>query len=333
MADSMIKMVRFHETGDASVLQIDEMLPRKPQKGEVRIKVEAIGLNRAEVMFRRGEYLEPPHLPSKLGYEAAGVIDALGDDVTEFKIGDRVSTIPSFAMGEYGVYGESAVVPAYAVAAYPKHLTAVQGASIWMQYITAYGALIHLGNLHKDQTILITAASSSVGLAAIQIAKMVGAKVIATSRAINKRPFLLDAGADYVVVTDEQDMIDSVMAITSDNGVDIVFDPIVGPMLELFASCAAYGAKIIEYGALSSEPATFPLFEALAKGLEIRGYTLFEIVKDAEILAAAKKFVIEGLNAKKFSPFVDRTFSLEQIVEAHEYMESNQQIGKIVVTV
>ena len=333
MTNTMIKMVRFHETGDAKVLQLDEMLPRKPQAGEVRIHVEAIGLNRAEIMFRRGEYLESPNLPSKIGYEAAGKVDALGEGVENFNIGDRVSTIPSFAMGDYGVYGESAVVPAYAVAHYPEHLTATQGASIWMQYITAYGALIHLSQLNAEQTILITAASSSVGLAAIQIAKLVGAKVIATTRSVTKRPFLLDAGADYVVVTDEQDMIDSVMAITSDKGVDVIFDPIVGPMLELFASCAAEGGKIIEYGALSNQPATFPLFEALAKGLEIRGYTLFEIVKDTAALVDAKKFVLEGLNSKKLIPFIDRTFSLEQIVEAHEYMESNQQIGKIIVTV
>ena len=333
MAGAKTRVVRFHDTGDASVLQIDEVLEREPQTGEVRIRVEAIGLNRAEVMFRQGQYLEAPTFPSRLGYEAAGTIEAIGKGVSGLEIGDRVSTVPSFSMGEYGVYGETAVVPAYAVAKYPDNLTPVQAAAIWMQYITAYGALIYYGKLQADKTVLITAASSSVGLAAIQISKAEGARVIAVTRKNNKRPFLLDAGADYVIVTNDQDLEESVMAITSDNGVDLIIDPIAGPMLESLAAVAAYGATIIEYGALSNSSATYPLFTALAKGLVIRGYTLFEIVREPTVLAAAKQYVFDGLEAGKFLPFVDRTFTLDQIVAAHEYMESNRQIGKIVVTV
>ena len=333
MANSRTRVVRFHDVGDADVLQLDEVIEREPRSGEVRIRVEAIGLNRAEVMFRRGEYLEDPNFPSRIGYEAAGTVEAVSDDVEHVQVGDRVSTIPSFSMGEYGVYGETAVVPAYAIASYPDNLTAEQGAAIWMQYITAYGALIHYGKLQAEQTVLITAASSSVGLAAIQIAKSVGARVIATTRGSNKRPFLLDAGADYVVVTDEQDLEESVDAITSENGVNIIFDPVVGPMLESLANVAAYGATIFVYGALSGSSANFPLYAALAKGLSIRGYTLFEIVRSPKLLAQAKQFVFDGLAAGDFIPFIDRTFTLDQIVAAHEYMESNRQIGKIVVTV
>lgn len=333
MATSRTKVVRFHEVGDADVLQLDEVIEREPRNNEVRIRVEAIGLNRAEVMFRRGEYLEDPSFPSRIGYEAAGTVEAIGKEVEGLSIGDRVSTIPSFSMGEYGVYGETAVVPAYAVAAFPENLTVAQGAAIWMQYITAWGALIHYAELQAEQTVLITAASSSVGLAAIQLAKSVDARVIATTRTSNKRPFLLDAGADYVVVTDEQDLEESVDAITSDNGVNVIFDPIAGPILESLANVAAYSATIFEYGALSAEQANFPLFAALAKGLTIRGYTLFEIVRRPKLLEQAKQFIYTGLQSEQFVPFIDRTFPLEQIVTAHEYMESNRQIGKIIVTV
>ena len=122
-------------------------------------------------------------------------------------------------------------------------------------------------------------------------------------------------------------------AITSENGVNIVFDPVVGPMLESLANVAAYGATIFVYGALSGSSATFPLYAALAKGLSVRGYTLFEIVRSPKLLAQAKQFVFDGLAAGDFIPFIDRTFTLDQIVAAHEYMESNRQIGKIVVTV
>ena len=115
----MPKIVRFHATGEADVLKLEDLPLAEPGDGEVRLKVKAIGLNRAEVMFRRGQYLENPEFPSRLGYEAAGIVDAVGPGAGDVRIGDRVSTIPSFAMGKYGVYGESAIVPAYAVAAYP----------------------------------------------------------------------------------------------------------------------------------------------------------------------------------------------------------------------
>lgn len=158
------------------------------------VAVEAIGLNRAEVMFREGQYLETPDCPSKLGYEASGVIEAIGPDVSDFTVGDRVSTIPAFSMGQYGVYGERVIVPARAVAKYPARLSAIEGASIWMQYITAFGGLIEVGKLTSGATVVMTAASSSVGLAAIQIAKMLGATVVATTRGKGKEQFLRDAG-------------------------------------------------------------------------------------------------------------------------------------------
>ena len=159
----MSKIVRFDKTGDASVLRIMDEPAQEPGEGEVRINVEAIGLNRAEVLFRQGLYLEKPTFPARIGYDAAGTVDALGAGVTGFKIGDKVSTIPSFTMSKYGVYGDSAVVPATALAHYPDNLSPEQAASIWMQYLTAYGALISLGKMKAGDYVLITAASSSVG--------------------------------------------------------------------------------------------------------------------------------------------------------------------------
>ncbi len=329
----MPKIIRFHETGGADVLKIEALPLSEPGEGEVRLKVEAIGLNRAEVMFRRGQYLEEPELPSRLGYEAAGTVDAVGPGINDIRIGDRVSTIPGFSMGQYGVYGESAIVPADAVARYPDNLSVIEGTAIWMQYLTAFGALVEFGQLKKDDTVLITASSSSVGLAAIQIARAADALVIATTRGADKKQFLLDAGAEHVIVTDEEDLAERVMAITSGNGASIIFDPVGGPLLEKLADAAASGATIFEYGALSPEPTIFPLFSSLKKGLTIRGYTLFEIVKDAGKFARGKQYVYDGLQSGMLKPVIDRTFSLDAIADAHRYMESNQQKGKIVVTV
>jgi NADPH:quinone reductase len=332
----MVKIVRFHQYGNADVLQLEDVSPTEPGEGEVRLKVEAIGLNRAEVMFRQGQYLESvKEFPSKLGYEAAGTIDAIGSNVTEFQIGDRVSTIPSFSQAQYGVYGESAIVPVHAVARYPENLTPSQGTAIWMQYLTAYGALVMYGNVKAGDFVLISAASSSVGYAAIEITKDKGATAIALTRGAAKKQMLLDRGADYVIVTNEEDLPARVMEITGGHGADLIFDPVAGSFVEKLAKAAARGATIFEYGALSSDAMStpFPLFVALDKGLKVQGYTLFELVSNPEELKLAKQYIYDKLASGAFEPKSDRTFALNDIVEAHRYMESNQQNGKIIVTV
>jgi NADPH:quinone reductase-like Zn-dependent oxidoreductase len=332
-ATATVKIVRFHQTGGAEVLQLDELPVPDPAAGEVRLRVKAIGLNRAEVMFRTGRYLVEPKLPSKLGYEASGTVEAVGQGVDQSWIGKTVSTVPAFPADTYGVYGEVAIVPVNAIAVYPDSLTYEEGTSIWMQYLTAYGALIHQGHVAKGDFVLITAASSSVGIAAIEIAKAEGAIAIAATRTPVKRAELLALGADHVIVTEEEDVADRVKQITSGKGARIVFDPIGGRGLESLAAAAAVSGIIFEYGALASEPTPFPLFSVLGKHLTIKGYTLFEVVGDPTAFPKAKRYVFDHLAAGDFKPRIDRTFPLGKIVEAHRYMESNAQIGKIVVTV
>jgi NADPH:quinone reductase-like Zn-dependent oxidoreductase len=329
----MARVVRFHRTGGPEVLQIDELDVGAPGPGEVKLRVHALGLNRAEAMFRSGAYLEQPVFPARLGYEAAGEVEAVGPGVTEVKPGDAVSTIPAFSMTRYGVYGDTAIVPVHAVAKHPANLSWVEAAAIWMQYVTAYGALVRLGHLGAGDAVIITAASSSVGLAAIQIANSLGAIPIATTRTSAKRDALVKAGAQHVIATEEQDLVAEVMRITSNKGARLAFDPICGPGVEALAGALADQGTLFLYGALSPEPTPFPLFAALGKNLILRGYTLFSVTREPAALEEAKRFVIDGLAAGKFKPIVAKTFPLTEIVEAHRYLESNQQIGKIVVTV
>ena len=328
-----VKIVRFHQTGGPEVLQLDELPLPQPAEGEVRLRVKAIGLNRAEVMFRYGKYLVAPEVPSKLGYEASGIVEAVGPGVDQSWMGKTASVVPAFPANRYGVYGEVAIVPAYALAAYPANLSYEEGTSIWMQYITAYGALVHQGHLAKGDHVLITAASSSVGLAAIEIAKAEGAISIATTRTSQKKAELLSLGAAHVIAKEEEDLAARVNEITGGKGARITFDPISGKGLEALAAAAAANGIIFEYGALSTEPTPFPLFSVLRKHLTIKGYTLFEIVADPAVLARAKQYIFDHLASGDFKPRIDRTFPLSEIVEAHRYMESNAQIGKIVVTV
>jgi NADPH:quinone reductase-like Zn-dependent oxidoreductase len=328
-----VKIVRFHQTGGPEVLQLDELPLPEPAAGEVRLRVKAIGLNRAEVMFRLGRYLVQPKLPSKLGYEASGIVEAVGPAVDPAWLGKTVSTIPAFPADQYGVYGEVAIVPVGAIAAYPDSLSYAQGTSIWMQYITAYGALILQGHLAKGDYVLIAAASSSVGIAAIEIAKAEGATSIATTRTSRKKAELLSLGADHVIATEEEDLPARVNEITSGKGARIAFDPVGGKGLEAIAAAAAPSGIIFEYGVLAAGPTPFPVLAVLSKHLTIKGYSLFEVVTDPAAFATAKQYVISHLASGAFRPRIDRTFPLAQIVDAHRYMESNAQIGKIVVTV
>ncbi|MBP2685221.1 MAG: qorA [Deltaproteobacteria bacterium] len=330
----MARIVRFHETGGPEVLRIEEVAPSPPGEGEVRIAVKAIGLNRAESLFRQGMYLDAPTLPSRLGYEASGTVEAVGAGVTRFSIGDRVNTLPAFPMGKYGVYGDSVVVPSHAVSSFPGNLSFEEGASIWVAYLTAYGALVEYGGVRKGHHVLITAASSSVGYSAIQVVRAAGGVPIATTRKPEKSGVLRQAGADHVIVAGKEDLAARVLEITEGRGADLIFDAVAGPSIEALAAAAAQEATIFVYGLLSMKPTPFPLTVALRKGLSLRGYTLFEIVSVPERMERARNYIFDGLKSGALWPVIDRIFRpLDSIVEAHRYLESNQQNGKIVVTV
>lgn len=329
----MAKVVRFDRTGGPEVLKLVDADVRPPAAGELKIQVRAIGLNRAESMFRSGQYLEQPKLPAGLGYEAAGTVISVGPGVSDFAIGDVVSVIPGFSMNNYSCYGTEAVVPAGSAVKHPSSLSFEQAAATWMQYMTAYGALVAIGKVARDDAVVITAASSSVGLAAIQIVNAAGGVSIATTRKGDKRDALLGHGARHVIVTEEQDLAAEVKRITDGNGARLTFDPVGGPTIEKLAAAAAFEGTIFQYGALAGAPTPFPLHAALGKGLTIRGYTLMELKVGSQRFEAGKKYVLDGLATGALKPVIAKTFPLDQIVEAHRYMEANQQVGKIVVTV
>lgn len=328
----MSKVVRFHETGGPEVLQIEDLEVAAPGPGEVRIDIKAIGINRAEVMFRTGQYFLDPVFPQQLGYEAAGTIESIGPDVREFEPGDAVSVIPAFQFNEYGLYAERALAPARAVVKHPTDLSWVNAAGSWMQFVTAYGALIDIAELKRGETVLIPAASSSVGLAAIQIANSVGAMPIALTRTQKKVGQLEQLGAKHVIVTEEENIAERVFELTNNEGARIVFDPVGGKDFPRLADAACERAILFIYGGLGAGETPLPQMRILERLQTIRGYQLFEVTNDDARLEKAKSFVYDGLADGSLRPKIDATFKLNEIVQSHEYMESNQQIGKIVVT-
>jgi NADPH:quinone reductase-like Zn-dependent oxidoreductase len=329
---TMATLVQFDRLGGPEVLTLREVEVGAPGAGEVRIRVDAIGLNRAEIMYREGVYFDQPVFPSTLGYEAAGAIEAVGEGVDAFAEGDLVSVVPAFLQSKYGTYGDHVIVPAAAVVPRPAGVDPVRAAAVWMAYITAYGPLVEAGTVRPGDHVLITAASSSVGLAAIQLARHVGAVPIATTRGAGKKQRLLDAGAAHVIVTDEEDIPTRIREITDGEGVRLAFDPIAGPGVETIAQGIAPDGTLVVYGALDPRPTPLPN-AASYPALTTRTYTLFEITSDPERLRRAVAFVGAGLASGSFTPVVDRTFDLADIAEAHRYMAANGHVGKIVVTV
>ncbi|WP_436775058.1 zinc-dependent alcohol dehydrogenase family protein [Yinghuangia sp. YIM S09857] len=330
----MARTVLFHELGGPEVLRVEDAPVGAPGPGELRLRIEAIGLNRAEALFRSGHYIEPVRrFPAKLGAEAAGVVEAVGEGVTGFEPGQPVSTVPAFSQNDYGVYAETAIVPASAVLHRPEGIGAVEGAAMWMPYGTAYGALVEVGGLGPGDIVVLNAASSSVGLAAIQVAHRVGATPIALTRTAAKKAALLKAGAAEVVVTEEEDVVPRVREATGGRGARIVFDAVAGPGVTDLARVVADGGTLLVYGALSGEPTPYPGVELGLPALNMRSYTVLEATTRPERLRRLEAFVASGFRTGAFGAVVDRTFPLEDIVEAHRHLESNSQVGKIVVTV
>lgn len=330
----MTKTVRFHEFGGPEVLRLEDLEPGEPGPGEVRIRVDAIGLNRAEALFRRDQYIEPvKNLPAGLGTEAAGVIEAVGPEVAGFAEGQAVSVVPAFSQNDYGLYAERAIAPAAALLHRPDGIDAVSGAAVWMPYLTAYGALVEVGGMRAGDTVVLNAASSSVGLAAIHTAVRVGAVPIAITRTGAKKERLLDEGAAEVIVSDEEDVTGRVLALTGGKGAEHVFDAVAGPGVTDLARAVAAGGTLFLYGMLSGQPTPYPGFDLGMPALNVRTYTVHETTRDPRRLRRAAAFVASGLRAGAFRPVVDRLFTLDEIVRAHQHMESGTRFGKIVVTV
>jgi NADPH:quinone reductase-like Zn-dependent oxidoreductase len=327
----MSQVVRIHETGGPEVLKLEDIELGAPKRGELRIRVEAIGLNRSEAMFRAGRYLTPPKLPTLMGYEAAGTIEAVGEGVDGLRVGERVCVLPMYRLGEYGVYGEKAIVPARCVLPAPPGLSPVEAASIWMQYLTAF-AIVEVARIGMGDFVLIPAASSSVGLAAIQLANWAGAEPIAATRHSDKAQALRAHGARHVIATAEADVVAEVMRITGGKGARVVFDPVGGPNVEKLANAMAEEGILFIYGGLSGEPTPYPHWPAALKGLSLRGWVASSIWNKPERFARARELILRGLEEGRLKPIIARTFPLRDIAAAHRYLESNQQIGKIVVT-
>ena len=326
----MAKAVVFKAEGGPEVLELAEVEVGDPGLGELRLRVEAIGINRAEALYRAGLYTDKATVfPAKLGYTAAGVVEAVGPDVTGFAAGDVISTIPGFSMLDYSVYAEQAIVPVSAALHTPPELNANEAVALWASFITAYGAIVEEGDVRPGDTVLITAASSGVGLAAIDVVNHLGATPIVTTRTAAKRQRLLDKGAAHVIVTDDEDIVERTLELTGGRGADLVFDAIAGPGVAQLALATAKDGTLVLYGELGGRQTPYPMWIAPT----MRIFRGFDLTMDQQRLERAAAFIRAGVKVGSFRPVVDRTFDLAEAAASHHYLEANSQFGRVVLTV
>jgi NADPH:quinone reductase-like Zn-dependent oxidoreductase len=341
--DRTTRVIRFHKTGGPEVLKVEELILPEPKGSEISMRVNAIALSRTDIFWREGAYFEEPVLPARIGYDAAGVIESVGPEVKILKVGDQVSTFPAVSLLNYTAHGEAAIYPEDALLVYPRNLNSREAASVTSGLFAAYFALIELAGLQPNQYVVITAASSSMGIAAIQLAKALGAKIVAVTRSEAKGQHLTTMGADHVVFAGIDDVQETVLEITGGDGVDVVYDGVGGPGLEELVWATKRFGHVIVYGYLGAMENTtpLPLGACFLRGLNLHtsfrifdftGHSRLGIPPNREAIARAKKFIFDGLASNLFQPKIDRVFvGLEEYAAAHNYLGTNAHIGKIIV--
>ncbi|TCC52104.1 hypothetical protein E0H73_39875 [Kribbella pittospori] len=317
----------------------------EPEGNEVRVRVEALALNRADLLWRMGAYIEDPRLPAGIGYDFAGVVEAVGPNVTSLRIGSRVSSFPIASLNTYQNHGETAVYPEDGLIEYPSELSPEEATAVNTTVLTAYFALVEVAKTGPGDAVVMTAGSSATALAALQIAHMRGAIAIATTRTRSKAAQLAAAGFDHVIALDGEDVAARVLEITDGRGAHLVYDAVAGPGLEHLALATRVRGHIIVYGALGTtngEVTPLPLASTFARTIRLyAGYKIYDFTghpqlglpRDHDATARGTAFLLEGLRTGQLRPRIDRVFrGLEQYADAQRYMESNTQSGKIVVS-
>ncbi len=301
-----------------------------PGVGEVVIKVRASGTNRGELLAR--PLLRSDHLalrPMRSGSEFAGEVASLGDGVTSWKVGERV-------MGRaIGSYAEFTVANQRALMRIPEGMGWAEAASIPNVFVTAHDAIVSNARMQRGESILITAGSSGVGTAAIQIARHLGANVVlATSRSPSKTMALRELGAHEVIDPAQPKWVDELMAATGKRGIDVIIDNVGGPMLADNIRALAIKGRFVSVGRNAGQVGDCNLDEVARKRVSIIGVT-FRTRSLDESMVCGERFAADLLGAFEnggLKPVLDRTFRFEKIADAHAYMLSDAQIGKIVVT-
>ena len=328
--------------GDIDVLKVQEKPDPTPRDDEVVIRVRAAGLNFADILARQGLYPDGPAKPCVMGYEVSGVVDAVGKDVNSSFVGKSV-----VALTRFGGQSEMIAVKATQIFEKPEKLTFEQAAAIPVNYLTAYALIVVMGSLHEGESILIHNAGGGVGLAALDIAKKIGAVTYGTASS-GKHKFLTERGLDHPIDYRNQDWQPQLMQLTNGRGVDLIIDPIGGVhwkksyaalrhtgRLGMFgvstASANGISGKLKMLKAVVQMPRFHPL-GLLNKNRGVFGLNLGHMWHEPEKVALWMRDLLRGVDEEWIQPHVDQTFSFDDVGKAHRHLEERKNIGKVVLT-
>ena len=327
--------------GDIDVLKVQEKPDPTPREDEVVIRVRAAGLNFADILARQGLYPDGPPKPCVMGYEVSGVVDSAGKDVNSSFVGKSV-----VAMTRFGGQSEMIAVKATQMFEKPEKLTFEQAAAIPVNYLTAYALLVVMGSLHEGESVLIHNAGGGVGLAALDIAKKIGALTYGTASQ-GKHKFLTERGLDHPIDYRNQDWQPQLMKLTNGRGVDLIMDPIGGAhwkksynalrhtgRLGMFgvstASANGISGKLKMLKAVVQMPRFHPL-GLLNKNRGVFGLNLGHMWHEPEKVALWMRDILRGVDEEWINPHVDQAFSFDDVGKAHRRLEERKNIGKVVL--
>lgn len=325
-----MKAVLVAQPGGPEQLELVEVADPQPGPGEVVIAIEATALNRADISQRRGNYPPPPGAPPYPGLECAGVIERVGAGVTRWRPGQRV-----MALLGGGGYAEQVAVPQETVMEVPESLSLYEAAAIPEAWLTAYSNMVEIGRLVAGERVLIHAGASGVGSAAISLAKWMGATVFSTV-STGKVAQVERLGADAVIDYQQHNFADRVAELTGGAGVDLIIDFIGAPYWHDNLRALALWGRLVLVGLLGGAQANVNLGLFLSKKISVHGSTLRDrtIEQKGRLVAAFTREVLPAFARGELAPLIDpRSFRLDEIAEAHRYMEANQNVGKIIVKV
>lgn len=324
-----MKAIQIKEFGGPEVLKLVELPEPTPRAKEVRVRVHAAGVNPNEAYARTGTYgAYIPELPYTPGFDGAGVIDAVGEGVTHFKVGDRVYIGGFMAKRNTGTYAEKVVVDAASVHLLTEELTFEQGAALGIPGLAAYQAIVLRAQVKEADTVLIHGGSGAVGLIAIQIAKAIGAKVIATASTEQGRKLIRALGADVALPHVAQGEYDEIMTATDHQGPDVIIEMLADQNLETDMEIARKNARIVilgSRGTIQIDPR-----HTMTKGLAILGMSAINL--DATETAVAYSELTKLVDEGEILPLVGDVLSLDKAAEAHEQILTKKGNGKLILT-
>ena len=325
MSEKM-RVIRVERTGTPEVMELREVDVPQPRPGQVRLKVEAVGINFADALNVSGEYLTAPKLPYTPGMELAGTVDALGEGVSGVQVGQRVA-----ALGGSGGLAEYAVVPAAGLVPVPESFSPAQAAAFPVSYMTAYHALKTLGRGAEGEWVLVQAAAGALGTASVQLARALGMKVIALASTEEKLKMARDLGADVTILQDDPERVQKVREAAGGSGVPLILEVVGGKRFAESLKMAADRGRIIFIGNASREEATLNPVSLMKRNLTVTGLWLTSLMQDAEAVAAAAQGLTPLIASGQVVPQVGPAYALADSPRAFQDILDRKTTGKVII--